>query len=482
MGSNLPAMAAPSSLQRLRVGWWAGPEPSDPLAALTGSLLRAEMVARFPGLQPVLVHGTPMSWLEPGFTGEPAVAQLDWSSPQSLGFDILVASGAPEPGGAKLSQALAEAGTVTVAVGPDERWGADPHLSVGPPFGVPEPCVLAARHFLPPLLKARQALLRVVEGLPEHYVLVEDGLLEEEVDGGGARQDLEMALARVAESVKEGRAEVVRLAPGPLLADDPEVEAVLRERRAEAEEGRYQAEDWPGYPDRLRLPLRVTSPLDLVAAVAGADAVVAGTGALMALAWALGTPHIALGAKDSAADHFAAWTGDPSAVVEGPTELLAAMDNIFARRGRPPGLKRLEATLDQSLDETASILEKTVTEVGGSGRDRINSASPEERLHELQAVNEALRLRLAAERLRFGERAALLEKTAHTTVESAIKAVHGQDVIVRRRLEQTEKEMRRLQEETAVQQAELRAIYGTLTMRALTPARQWYGRLRRAAR
>jgi uncharacterized protein with PIN domain len=84
---------------------------------------------------------------------------------------------------------------------------------------------------------------------------------------------------------------------------------------------------------------------------------------------------------------------------------------------------------------------------------------------------------MAAERLRFGERAALLEQTAHTTVESAIKAVHGQDVMLRRRLEETEKEMRRLQEETAVQQAELRAIHQTLSWRALAPLRQWYGKV-----
>ena len=58
----------------------------------------------------------------------------------------------------------------------------------------------------------------------------------------------------------------------------------------------------------------------------------------------------------------------------------------------------------------------------------------------------------------------------------------GQDVILRRRLEATEKEMKRLQEETAEQQAELRAIHATMTMRALAPAREFYSRLRRAAR
>ena len=106
----------------------------------------------------------------------------------------------------------------------------------------------------------------------------------------------------------------------------------------------------------------------------------------------------------------------------------------------------------------------------------------EARLHELQAVNNALRQRLAAERLRFGERAALLEKAANTSVESAIKAVHGQDLIVRRRLEVAERELRRLQEETAAQQAELRAIHGSMAMRALTPARDFYDRLRKAPR
>jgi hypothetical protein len=278
-------------------------------------------------------------------------------------------------------------------------------------------------------------------------------------------------------------AEIVRLAPGLLLAEDPLVEAVLESRRTETEEGRYQPEDWPGFPDRPRLPLRVTSPVDLAAAVAGATAVIAQSGAMMALAWALGTPHAAVAPEESPASAFAAWTGDASALAEDPAELIATMDNIFARRGRPPGLKRLEATLDQSLDEAAGDLKKRAAEVAAEGRGRPSSeAALNARLHEVQAVNDALRQRLAVERLRFGERSALLERTAHTSVQSAIKAVHGQDVILRRHLEATEKEMRRLQEETAGQQAELRAIHATMTMRALVPAREFYARLRRAAR
>lgn len=442
------------------------------------------MVARCPGLRPLLVHDAPASWAAPGFTGEPAAVHLDWPGPGSLALDILVASGPAEPGGAKISQALSETGTVTAAVAPDQGWGCDPRYSVGPPFAVPEPCVLAARHLPASLLGARQSLLRVVEGLPRRYVLVEGSLPDDDPGGeGSARGALELALARLAEAAGgERRAEIVQLAPGPLTAEDPEVDAVLRQRRAETEEGRYQAEDWPGYPDRARLPLRVTNPLDLAAAVAGAEVVVAGSGALMALAWALGTAHVALAPEDSPAGNFTPWTGDPSAVVPSPAELVATIGNIFARRGRPPGLKRLEATLDQSLDEAASNLEQKGADAVASGRPGTAGTEPDERLHELEAVNEALRLRLAAERSRFGERAALLEKAAHTTVESAIKAVHGQDVIVRRRLEQTEKEMRRLQEETALQQAELRAIYASRTMRALTPARDLYGRLRKAVR
>jgi uncharacterized protein with PIN domain len=201
----------------------------------------------------------------------------------------------------------------------------------------------------------------------------------------------------------------------------------------------------------------------------------------MALAWALGVPHVALGDEDSPASSFAAWTGDASALAQSPADMVATIDNIFARRGRPPGLNRLEATLDQALDEAASNLERSAAEAASRPRQS-TEVSLEERLQELTAVNDALRLRLAAERLRFGERSALLEKTAATTVESAIKAVHGQDVIIRRRLEQTEREMHRLQEETAVQQRELREIYATWTMRAIGPARELYGRLRKAAR
>jgi hypothetical protein len=236
------------------------------------------------------------------------------------------------------------------------------------------------------------------------------------------------------------------------------------------------------------MALRVANPVDLAAVVAGAEAVVARTGALMALAWALGTPHVAVAGEDSPASNFAAWTGDASALAQDGAAIVAGIDNIFARRGRPRGLKRLEATLDQSLDDAADHLVKTLAATGPEGTEAVmstpalSSAAWQERAQELEAVNEALRQRLAVERLRFGERSALLERAANTSVESAIKAVHGQDVIVRRRLEQTEKEMKRLQEETAVQQAELRAIHASLTMRAFAPARAWYERVWGAAR
>jgi hypothetical protein len=397
-------------------------------------------------------------------------------------LSVLVASGSPEPGGSKIAHSLAETGTATVAIAPEEGWGLEPSASVGPPFAVPEPVLLAARHLSRHALDARGAFLRVVEGVPRHYVLVEGSLFDSS-DEPEAGEDLELALRRLARAAGgDGPAEVVKLVPGPLAADDPGAEAVLAVRRAETEEGRHQPEDWPGDPERPRLGLRVTSPVDLAAAVAGAEAVVARSGALMALAWALGTPHVALAGEDSPASSFAAWTGDASALAQDGAGLVATIDNIFARRGRPPGLKRLEATLDQSLDDAAANLVKVAAATGPEGPEAAMSAAAwQERAQELEAVNEALRQRLAVERLRFGERSALLEHAANTSVESAIKAVHGQDVIVRRRLEQTEKEMRRLQEETALQQAELRAIHASLTMRALAPARAWYERVRGTA-
>ncbi|MGH9106408.1 MAG: hypothetical protein ACRDZX_11365 [Acidimicrobiales bacterium] len=491
-------MAAANDLSRLRVGWWAGAEALDPVAALRGSLLRTEMAARCPGLRPVLVQGTPANWSGPGFTGEPAALHLGTEQPagQPPGLDLLVVSGTPEPAGEKTSQALGEAGTLAVAVAPDPGWGLEPGLSIGPPFAVPEPCLLAARHLPRPVLAARGAYLRVVEGLPRRYVLVEGSLLDGDGDGDGSEppegplgEELGRALERLAEAAGGDRPpEVVRFFPGMAGAESQATgaveaaEEVLRARRAEAEEARYQAEDWRGWPGRPPLALPVASPVDLAAAVAAAEAVVAHSGALMALAWALGTPHVALAAEGSPASQFAAWTGDASALGTGLSELVAVIDNVFARRGRPPGLKRLEATVDQSLDEAAARLGERAAEVAGDGRDRQAGPSLAERATELEAVNGALRQRLAAERLHFGERAALLEKAAETTVESAIKAVHGQDVIIRRRLEETEREMHRLQEETALQQAELKAIYGTRTMRALAPAREWYERLRKAAR
>jgi hypothetical protein len=469
-------------VEHTRVAWWAGTEADDPLAALTGSLLRAEMRSRCPGLSPLLVHGTPPAWSVPGFTGERAALWQvdDLAGEHDRPVDVFVASGNPEGGGARAAEVLGSAGALTVAVAPEEGWGFEPHLTVGSPFAVPEPALLAPRHFSLPLLEARCAYLRVVEGLPEHYVLVERGVLP--ADDRAVPADLELALSRLAEGAgAAGRpAEVVWLSPGP-LCDDPEAEAALQERRAEAEEARYQPEEWPGHPWRPQPELRVTSPVDVVAAVAGAGAVLAHSGAMLALAWALGVPHVALGPEESPPSAFAAWTGDASALAADPAQIVATIPNIFARTGRPPGFKRLEATLDQSLDESADALKKTVADASAGRPDSQGLGALDARLHELQAVNEALRQRLAAERLRFGERAAQLEKAANTSVEAAIKAVHGQDLIVRRRLELAEKEMRRLQEETAVQQAELRAIHGTMTMRVLSPARGAYERFRKAS-
>lgn len=478
-------MQAP--LHKVRVGWWAGPEVDSPLYALRGMLLRAEMRARLGGFSPVLVSGAPGAWASAGFTGEPAalgeLSELGTDFP--AGLDILVASGRAATNGQKRAQALAESGTAVVGVAPEGEWAMEPErANIGPPFGVPEPTLLASRQLPRELLEARAAYLRVVEGLPRHYVLVEDSLLGQE--GGRGAPDLELALSKLAARAAPGGhrpAEVVVLAPGPLLPEDPVVAPVLRHRRAEAEEGRHLAEDWPGDPYRPRLPLRVSSPLDLAAAVAGAGAVVAQSGALMALAWSVGAPHVAMGAEGSPASDFAAWTGDASTLVSGPAEMVATIENIFARRGRPPGLKRLEATLDQALDQAAAQLEEASSKMGEADVDRQRSAvAIEARAQELMVANDALRQRLATERLRFGERSALLERAADTSVESAIKAHRGQDVILRRRLEDTEREMRRLQEETAVQRAELRGIYATRTMKALVPARQFYGRLRKMAR
>jgi len=502
-------MRSATTLQQVRVGWSAYAEMDDPLATLAGWLLRRELASRLPGLSPLLAYGKALSWDAPGFTGE-LVLRSPMADDGQPAIDILVASGDLGTTGEETAGRLAEAGVPVVPVAPYGGWPADPRLCVGPPFAVPEPVVLAARHLSSQLLRARGAFLRVVQGLGPRYVLVDQTLLAGEAsqtardgpgqrsgvngqtarDGAGQRSGvngLEAALEELAGACAKNdggaQVDVVPLVASRLRLDDPEVEAVLLQRRAETEEGRYQPEDWPGYERRPRLALRVTSPFDLAAAVAGAEVVVAASGTLMALAWSLGVPHVALAGQTSAASAFAAWTGDATAVVSEVSQLAGSIGHALARRGKPPGLGRLEATVDQSLDEAAGTLGKMVDDVVDNGRVEARpwSASAE-RVQELQVVNDALRRRLAAERLVFGERAALLERAANTTVESAVKAVQGQDVVTRRRLEVALKEMKRLQDETAQQQAELRAIHGTMTWRATSSAREWYERLRRGAR
>ena len=520
-------MTSATGVDELRIGWASYAEAGDPLAALTGWLLRAEMASRLPGFSPLLCYGPNRpAWDAPGFTGELAVGGAAGQGSSGLAeLDLLAASGASAPAPVEMGEG-ASADVPVVAVAPYAGWELDARLSVGPPFGIPEPALLAARHLPAKLNADRVAYLRVVQGLPSRYVLVEPGhsaaggrepghsaagrepghsAADSEPGhraagpepggrprgglgdqpwgepGGGLEEALEGLTRACSKMAGNKRVEVVRLAPGPLLLDDPEVEAVLLERRVETEEGRYQPEDWPGYEQRATLPLRVSCPLDLVAAVAGAEAVVASTGPLLALAWSLGVPHVALAEEESPAGAFVAWTGDATALAVEPSELTKTIDHVLARRGTPPGLKRLEAIVDHSLDEAAETIGKRAGELAASGRTKTQpEAVLAERVQELRATNDALRQRLAAERLLFAERASLLERTAHSTVESAIQAVQGQDVGTRRRLEVALKEMKRLQDETAEQQAELRAIHGTAAWRALQPARQWYERLRRA--
>ena len=116
----------------------------------------------------------------------------------------------------------------------------------------------------------------------------------------------------------------------------PFVSAGRRPRKAD------RPEDWPGHPWRHQPELRVTNALDVAAAVAGAGAVLAHSGALMALAWALGVPHVALGREESGPSAFAAWTGDASALAADPGEIVAnpeclGPDGEAARINRPGG-------------------------------------------------------------------------------------------------------------------------------------------------
>ena len=93
-----------------------------------------------------------------------------------LPFDLFVQSGTADGGGSSTVEALVEVGVQAVPVAPHESWGLEPHQSVGSPFAVPEPVLLTARHVPSSTLAARGAYLRVVEGLPLQYVLVEGSL------------------------------------------------------------------------------------------------------------------------------------------------------------------------------------------------------------------------------------------------------------------------------------------------------------------
>jgi hypothetical protein len=428
------------------LAWWAGSELDDPVASLRGLTLRAELGDRLSHQAVTLIRDEAPSGCEPGFTGEPVAP-----STELVGDALVVIGGSAEPPAALIDR-YRDAGHPVVSLAPEGQWGDDRREVPGA-----DAIVLAARRLDERTLDRQAALLRVVAGLPKAYVLWAPEGAQRKARTGA---DVPVAIAELAARLE---AEVVVYAPGAMTADDAQVETVLAQRRQEADARRRLPEDWTPGPDRPLLRLRISSPLALAAAVAHARAVVAADRSFRALAWALGVPQMAP-PHDGSAGRGLAGTGteipSSSSPVDGSIPTLARR-----RRARPEALPDLEALLDQHLDTAAAEIEASIP--APSDHDAL-----ERRVRELEATNEALRRRMAAERLRFAERAALLEE-GFGALPSAPRGHGAPDAVLQRRLEERDEEVRRLQ-------SELAAVYATKTMRMVAPLRQAYGTMRRS--
>lgn len=194
--------------------------------------------------------------------------------------------------------------------------------------------------------------------------------------------------------------------------------------------------------------------VDLVAAVACADAVVTSSPSLMTLTLAFGRPCAALDlADDRRFDAVARAAGVPDAIVRAPGDIAAALAHARSPSAAAASQQRIEAELDRRFDEVAAVIEATVTERRGVEQPPIAIASLPARLAAVEAAYAGLQDRMAAERLAFADQAEVYRRQAEADLVRAKAA-------------------------QAVAEAHLAALMATRTMKVLGPARDFYGRLR----
>ena len=312
---------------------------------------------------------------------------------------------------------------------------------------VPDPLVLADRAVGGDALPLRLQYLRATGQLAVDgdYLLLAAGSVPADQLG---------ALARVAHELASARDCAVVVVPAP--ADGP---APVDTRRLGDDIDGSAVIDQP-------------SETDLLALISGARLVLTDAGPAAAVAVALQRPLLAFGGSEEIAD-LASWAGDPDLAASTPAELLSRIGLADERAGDEHLLARLRAPLDLHFDELASA-------VTGAAARRLALSTTEilrllqTRVATLEQANQALQMRLVAERNALGHRCAQLNSgDAPGSRRAAQRLQEAEDARAGAEERAAEAERR-----TEAARAELEAVMSTKTMRILSPGRKLYGRIR----
>lgn len=309
---------------------------------------------------------------------------------------------------------------------------ADARLAgAGGEAAVPDPLFLVGRAFAPEVLQHRGGYLRLMGWYPPSGPVIV-------VQGDGELADAAPAVARVVNELAGARGARCVVVESKLLGDDAAFANSLVPHLQP-----------PG--DIMPIDAGLT---DLLAAVANADAVIATSPSLLAVAFALGRPCVGLDLAELGLLHDVALAaGAPDAIAHKPTEVAAALAHAPTKEAFRTAQHRIEMQLDRHLDEVAAIVSLAAERRRESNAGPVASASLASRLAAVEAAHAALQQRMAAERLAFADRAESYQR-------------------------QAEEELSRATTAREIAEARLAALYATKTMRILQPAHQFYGRLR----
>lgn len=325
-------------------------------------------------------------------------------------------------------------------------------------IAVPDPLVLTDRLTMGQALAPRLAYLRETGRLPVRQPYLVVSLNNED-------HDLLPSLARtIGELGTATDCRVVVLAgPGGESAIGPLVEAI------------------PG-----ACGLADPHEIDVLALMHEARLAVTNAAPVAAAALALRKPVLAYGADEALAE-LADWSADPDLAVATPAEMLGRVGLADARAADVSLVRRLQAPVELAYDDisaslrgaSARRLSLSMTEVLELQRSRIGA---------LEQANAALQARLMIERNLLAARAVELSRERGDREPPT----PGDLVYLERRVEAAEakaaeqwegrqEDHARMLEAMQIAHGlkeELDAVMSTRTMRALSPARKLYGRLR----